>query len=67
MGNLSAETLKIIKTARLMGLLRSHGFTSRLANMPPAIPIRDDETGRHKMLYLDSFLLNPVTRYDDLN
>ena len=66
-GNLSAETMKIIKTARIIGLLRSRGFTKRLANMPPATPIRDDETGRYNMLSLDGFLVNPATRFDDLN
>ncbi len=34
-GDLSAKTMKTIKKARIMGLLRSRGFTKRLANMPP--------------------------------
>ena len=66
-GDISAETINTIKTARIMGLLRSRGFTKRLANMPPATPIRDDETGRYNMLSLDGFLINPATRFDDLN
>ncbi|KAH8757090.1 hypothetical protein BGZ57DRAFT_1018706 [Hyaloscypha finlandica] len=66
-GDLSAETMKAIKTARIMGLLRSRGFTKRLANMPPATPIRGDKTGRYNMLSLDGFLVNPATRFDDLN
>ncbi|MCJ1377781.1 hypothetical protein MMC17_000877 [Xylographa soralifera] len=66
-GDLSAEIMKTIKTARIMGLLRSHGFTRRLANMPPATPIRDDETGRYNTLSLDGFLINPATRFDDLD
>lgn len=66
-GDLSAETIKTIKTARVMGLLLSCGFTDRLSNMPPATPIRDDETGRYNMLSLDGFLLNPATRFEDLN
>ncbi len=66
-GDLSAETTETIKTARIMGLLRSRGFTKRLANMPPATPIPDDETGRYNMLSLDGFLVNPATRFDGLN
>jgi Ser/Thr protein kinase RdoA (MazF antagonist) len=66
-GDLSVETMKIIKIARIMGLLRSRGFTKRLPNMPPATPIRDDETGRYNMLSLDGFLVNQTTRFDDLN
>jgi hypothetical protein len=66
-GGLSAETIKVIKTARIMGLLLSRGFTKRLANMPPATPISDDETGRYNMLSLDGFLVNPATRFEDLN
>ncbi|KAG9231957.1 hypothetical protein BJ875DRAFT_506330 [Amylocarpus encephaloides] len=66
-GDLSTETMKTIKTARIMGLLRSRCFTKRLANMPPATPIRDDETGRYNMLSLDGFLVNPATRFDDLD
>ena len=67
MGDLPAETMKTIKIARIIGLLRSRGFTKRLANMPPATPIHDDETGRYNMLSLDGFLINPATRFDDIN
>lgn len=66
-GGLSTDTIEAIKTARIMGLLRSRGFTKRLASMPPAIPIGDNETGRYNMLSLDGFLVNPVTRFDDLS
>ncbi|KAI0884563.1 uncharacterized protein GGS22DRAFT_163806 [Annulohypoxylon maeteangense] len=66
-GGLSAETMETIKTARIMGLLRTRGFTARLANMPPATPIGDDERGRYNMLSLDGFLINPATRFEDLN
>ena len=66
-GDLSTETINTIKKARVMGLLRSRGFTKRLANMPPAVPISDDETGRYNMLSLDGFLVNPATRFDDLS
>lgn len=66
-GDLSDETVKTIKMARIMGLLLSCGFTNRLANKPQPTPISDDETGRYNMLSLDGFLINPNTRYDDLN
>ena len=55
-GDLSVETIQAIKTARILGLLRSRSFTKRLANMPPATPIRDDETGCYNMPSLDGFL-----------
>jgi len=48
-----------------MGLLRSRGFTKRLANMLPATPIGNDETGRYNMLSLDDFLVNLANRFDD--
>lgn len=66
-GDLSTETMETIKSATIMGLLLSHGFTIRLANKPQPIPICDDEVGRYNMLSLDNFLLNPDTRFDDLN
>lgn len=50
-GDLSAETMGAIKKARIMGLLLSRGFTNRLANVPPATPISDDETGRYNMMF----------------
>jgi len=66
-GGLSAETMKTIKTARIMGLLHSRGFTKRLANMPRAIPIHGNETGRYNMVFLDGFLVNLATRFDGFN
>lgn len=65
--DLSAETMETINMSRIMGLLLSRGFTRRLANMEPAVPIRDDETGRYNMMFLDGFLLDPATRFDDHN
>ncbi len=67
MGDLTAETMEIIKTARIVDLLRSRAFMKRLVNMPRATHIRDDETGRYNILSLDDFLVNPATRFDDLN
>ena len=62
-GGLSDETVETIKAARVLGKILSRGFTSRLANMPEAVPIKDDETGRYNMLYLDGLLLNPATKF----
>lgn len=62
-GGLSDETVETIKAARVLGQILSRGFTSRLANMPEAVPIKDDETGRYNMLYLDGLLLNPITKF----
>jgi len=66
-GDLSAETIKTIKAARIIGFLLSSGFTNRLANKPRPTPIRDDERGRCNMLFPDGFLVNPTTRFDGLN
>ena len=64
-GQLSPETMELIKSATVVGILLSHGFTSRLANKSQATPIREDETGRYNTLSLDGFLVNPGTRFDD--
>ncbi|OPB36399.1 hypothetical protein A0O28_0054780 [Trichoderma guizhouense] len=66
-GGLTEAQIQAIKLARVTGLLLSHGFTRRLANEPPAVPIRDDEDGRYNMLSLDAFLVNPATRFEDLD
>ncbi|KAL3475552.1 hypothetical protein BJX99DRAFT_247471 [Aspergillus californicus] len=64
-GVLAEETIRTIRSAMVIGLLRAHGFTSRLANMPEPQPIRDDESGAYRMLGLDSLLINPATRLVD--
>ncbi|KAK0709350.1 hypothetical protein B0T26DRAFT_678786 [Lasiosphaeria miniovina] len=46
-GGLSDGTSKAVKAARVSGLLRPRGFTSRLANMPKPVPIKDDDSGRN--------------------
>ena len=61
-GGLGEDTIKAIKAAKVLGLLRSRGFTSRLANEPQPVPIKDDNDGRHSMMILDGLLLNPTTR-----
>jgi hypothetical protein len=65
-GGISSDTVKTIRISRIMGLLRSSGFTIRLANAPPATPISDDEKRRYNMLSLDGFLIHPATRFDEL-
>lgn len=65
-GGLDSETIMVIKAARIVGLLLSRGFTSRLANAPEPVPIRDDENGAYNMRDLDGLLINPATRFIDL-
>ncbi|KAI0100324.1 hypothetical protein GGR51DRAFT_575408 [Nemania sp. FL0031] len=61
-GGLSNDIIKAIHSARVVGLLLSKGFTSRLANMPEPEPIQDNESGAYNMLHLDGLLINPATR-----
>jgi hypothetical protein len=63
--DLDPGTIQTIKAARIIGLLRSHGFTSRLANKPAPEPIRDDESGAYEMLGLDGLLIAPATKLVD--
>ncbi|KAK4077135.1 uncharacterized protein Triagg1_4102 [Trichoderma aggressivum f. europaeum] len=66
-GGLTEAKMQAIKLARVTGLLLSDGFTRRLANETPAVPIGDDEQGRYNMLSLDGFLIIPATRFEDLD
>lgn len=66
-GKLEKETIETIKAARIVGLLMSRGFTSRLANMPDPVPIRDDESGAYNMRELDGLLIKPATRFIDID
>jgi hypothetical protein len=61
------ETIKNIKTARIMGLLLSSGFTNWLVNKPEPTTIYNNETRQYNMLSLDSFLVNLSTRFNGLN
>ncbi|EGY18678.1 uncharacterized protein VDAG_09204 [Verticillium dahliae VdLs.17] len=65
-GGLRDNTTRSIKAAMVLGLLRSRGFTSRLANEPEARPIRNDDSGRYNMMILDGLLPNPATRFEGL-
>ncbi|KAJ6440251.1 fungal specific transcription factor domain protein [Purpureocillium lavendulum] len=58
-GGLDAETIRAIKAARVLGLLRSRGFRGRLASKQEPVPIKDDEHGRYNMMILDGLLLDP--------
>ncbi|KAM4056074.1 phosphotransferase enzyme family protein [Hirsutella rhossiliensis] len=66
-GGLGDDTIKAIKAATVLGLLRCRGFTSRLANEPKPVPIKDDAGGRYNMMILDGLLLNPATRFEGLD
>jgi hypothetical protein len=66
-GDLSEESIRAITLAKITGLLLSSGFTSRLADEPEPVPIGDDEFGRYNMLSLDGFLINPITKFKDLD
>ncbi|KAJ5152115.1 hypothetical protein N7492_010410 [Penicillium capsulatum] len=66
-GVLDDETIRVVKAARITGLLLSRGLTSRLANMPEPVPIRDDESGAYNMRDLDGLLINLATRFLELN
>lgn len=66
-GEHNPQVIKTIKAARIVGLLLSLGFTSRLANLAEPTPIRDDESGAYNMRDLDGLLINPTTRLTDLN
>lgn len=66
-GGLDEDTTKAIRAARVLGLLRSWAFASRLANEPAPVPIKDDESGRYRMMIIDGLLLNPTTRFEGLD
>ncbi|KAK4222311.1 hypothetical protein QBC38DRAFT_504140 [Podospora fimiseda] len=56
------KVVETIKAASNLGQLLSRGFTSRLANMPAPIPIKDDESGAYNLMILDGMLTDQVTR-----
>ncbi len=63
---LSAEVMKAVRSARILGCLLTHGFIRRLANEPFVVPIKDDEIDRYNMRYLDAYLVDAKTRFEDL-
>ena len=65
---LSAEVVEAIRSARILGCLLIHGFTRRLANEPFIVPIQEnDEIGRYNLHFLDAYLVDVKTRFEDLN
>lgn len=64
-GLVDEHVIKTIKAARIVGLLLSAGFTSRLANVNP-VPIQDDDAGAYNMRDLDGLLIDPPTRFLDI-
>jgi hypothetical protein len=64
---LDGETVRSVEMARTLGLLLDKGFTRRLGNMEKAKPICDDEIGRYNMMFLDGFLVEPGTRFDEID
>ncbi len=67
-GGLSAEVMDAIRSARILGCLLTHGFTRRLANEPFLVPIQeDDEVGRYNLRFLDAYLVDVETRFEDLS
>ncbi|KAM3501001.1 hypothetical protein MY10362_005927 [Beauveria mimosiformis] len=66
-GGLDDETIRIIKRARLLGVLLTHGFTCRLANEPEPVPLKDDDHGRYGMMHLDDYLINSAQRLDGVD
>ena len=67
-GGLSAEVIEAIRSARILGCLLTHGFTRRLADEPFVVPAREnDEIGRYHLQFLDAYLVDVKTRFEDLN
>ncbi|KAF2225286.1 hypothetical protein BDZ85DRAFT_91353 [Elsinoe ampelina] len=60
------ETVRAIRTARAVGLLRSRGFAGRIGGGAAPEPIRDDERGRYNLMILEGLLLSPGTRFEDV-
>jgi len=52
-GRLDEDATKAVRAARVLGLLRSWAFNSRLADEPAPVPIKDDESGRYGMMIID--------------
>ena len=66
-GGLSAEVVEAIRSARILGCLLTHGFVRKLPNEPLLIPVQEtDEVGRYNLGFLDAFLLDVKTRFEDL-
>ena len=50
------------------GCLLTHGFIRRLPNEPFVVPVQDtDEVGRYYLQFLDAYLVDVKTRFEDLS
>ena len=67
-GGLSAEAGEAIRSARILGCLLTHGFIRRLPNEPFVVAVQEsDEIGRYHLRFLDAFLVDVKTRFEELN
>ncbi len=65
---MSAEVMEAIRSARILGCLLTHRFTRTLVSEPFIIPTReDDEIGRYNLHFLDAYLVDVKTRFEDMN
>lgn len=62
-GAFAPETKQAIMSCRILSCLMEHGFTRRLANEPPPVPIGGDDYGQYHCLSLDGLLINLETRF----
>ena len=66
-GGLSAEVKDAIRSARILGCLLSHIFTRSPAIEPFLVPVHEnDEVGRYYLQFLDAYLVDMETRFEDL-
>jgi len=67
-GGLLVEVIEAIKLARILSYLLTHGYTRRLANKPFIIPSQENnKIGRYTLHFLDAYLMDVKTRFEDLN
>ena len=67
-GGLSAEMVDAIRSARILGCLLTHGFIRSLPNEPFVVPVQEtDKISRYHLRFLDAFLIDIKTMFEDLN
>ncbi len=68
MRDLSAEMMKVIRSAKILNCLLTYEFIKRLTNEQFVVLIQeDDEINRYNMLFWNAYLVNVKTRFEDLN
>ena len=68
MGGLLVEVIEAIGLARILGYLLTYRFTRRLVNKLFIILTREeDKISRYKLYFLDAYLIDIKTRFEDLN